>query len=46
LFIRLFYFQDEIQQTQITSQSLLIVQQIDTSSNQQIPTIRRNVKVN
>ncbi len=37
---------DELHQTSITSQSTLIVRQNDTSSNQQIPTVKRNIKVN
>ncbi|CAF5065892.1 unnamed protein product, partial [Rotaria sp. Silwood1] len=37
---------DELHQTLITSQTPLIVNQSDTSSNQQIPTIRKDVKVN
>jgi hypothetical protein len=44
--IRFFSLQDELHQTTITSQSTLIVRQIDTSSNQQIPTVKRHIKVN
>jgi hypothetical protein len=43
---QIFSLQDELHQTTITSQSTLIVRQIDTSSNQQIPTVKRHIKVN
>jgi hypothetical protein len=42
IFILKFHFQDELHQTDITSQTTLFVQQSDTS----LPTITGNIKVN